>query len=239
MNQRMGKMSGVMLQALSSAAQDVLIDLWELDLRPIGGQVHRFCNHVNELSGAVLWQGQEYEGYPIQADGFELTGQGAGNRPKITVANVFGLITGAAADHGQLVGALVVRRQVLARFLDAGNFAAGNPNADPLQEVVSKYLIERMASLTAETAVFELAAPSEADGSVIPARVMLADFCPFAYRGEECGYGGRPVADRFGMPTDDPAKDACGGRLLDCQARFGATAALPFGGFVGIDKTLG
>lgn len=239
MNPRIGAMSGEMQRALSAAEQDVLLDLWELDLRPLGGAVHRFCNQANEKSEPVVWKGQAYDPYPIQAEGFELTGQGAGNRPKITVANVFGFVTGAAAQYGQLIGAAVVRRQVLARFLDAVNFQAGNPQADPSQEVVGKYLIERMASMTAEAAVFELAAPSEADGSVIPARIMLANICPFAYRGEECGYTGRPVADRFDMRTDDPAKDDCSKGLLGCQARFGLTAALSFGGFVGIDKTLG
>lgn len=103
---------------------------------------------------------------------------------------------------------------------------------------MSKYLVERMVSLTAESAQFELAAPSEADGAVIPARLMLHDYCPFAYRGEACGYKGKPVADRFNMPTSDPLKDECSHQLLGCQARHGADAALPFGGFVGVDKTL-
>ena len=134
------------------------------------------------------------------------------------------------------VGAVVTRRQTYAQFLDAVNFTAGNSKADSTQEIVSKYLIERLSSLNAEIAVFELSAPSEADGAVIPARVMLANVCVWQYRGAECGYMGKPVADRFGMPTSDPTQDACGGRLLDCQARFGKTAVLPFGAFPSCDK---
>ena len=224
MNPRMKQLSIPMLRALSAADQGVLVDLWELDLRPLGGEILRYCNLMNELSQPVIWKGQAYQGLPIQADGFESSGQGAGNRPKVTLANVY--------------GTEVWRRQTYARFLDAANFAQGNPQADPAQEIVSKYLVERMVSLTAESAQFELAAPSEADGAVIPARLMLHDYCPFDYRGEACGYRGKPVADRFDIPTADLEKDECSRKLQGCKARFGETAALPFGGWVGVDKTL-
>lgn len=236
MNQRIQQMSGAMLTALSALEQDVLIDLWEVDLRSLGGELLRLCNIQSEKADFIVWKGQQYQSYPIKADGFELSGQGASNRPKLTVSNVMGLVTGLAEKHNQLVGAVVTRRQTYAQFLDAVNFNAGNSKADKTQEIVSKYLIERLSSLNAEMAVFELSAPSEADGAVIPARVMLANVCVWQYRGAECGYTGKPVADRFGMPTSDPAQDACGGRLLDCQARFGKTAVLPFGAFPSCDK---
>ena len=236
MNQRIQKMSATMLTALSALEQDCLIDLWEVDLRALGGELLRFCNLHGEKADYIVWKGQQYQSYPIKADGFELSGQGASNRPKLTVSNVMGLVTGLAEKHNQLVGAVVTRRQTYAQFLDAVNFTSGNSKADNTQEVVSKYLIERLSSLNAKMAVFELAAPSEADGAVIPARVMLANVCVWQYRGAECGYTGKPVADRFGIPTSDPAQDACGGRLLDCQARFGKTAVLPFGAFPSCDK---
>lgn len=225
-------------QAASALQQNALVDLWELDLRPLGGEILRYCNIVNELGQSVVWKGKTYDPHPIHADGFEMTGQGAGNRPKVTLANVLGVITGLAEKYDQLVGAEVWRRQTYSQFLDAVNFAGGNTEADPTQEIVSKYLIERMVTLTTENAQFELSAPSEADGSIIPARLMLADHCPWAYRGEECGYRGKPVADRFDMPTNDPQKDDCSHKFLGCKARFGETAALPYGGWISVDKTL-
>lgn len=237
MNQRIQKMSGAMLMALSALEQDVLIDLWEVDLRALGGELLRLCNIQSETADFIVWKGQQYQSYPIQADGFELSGQGASNRPKLTVSNVMGLVTGLAEKHNQLVGAIVTRHQTYAQFLDAANFqAAQNQKADPTQEIVSKFTIEQLSNLNAETATFTLATPSEADGAIVPARMMLASVCVWQYRGAECGYGGRPVADRFGNPTNDPAQDACGQRLLDCQARFGKNAVLPFGGFPSCDK---
>lgn len=236
MNARMEGLSGRMLSSMSAIEQDVLVDLWEFDFRKFGGDRHFFCNQVNEMGQPVVWQGMEYQPYPIQAEGFESRAQGAGNRPTLTISNMFGFVTAAAEQFNQLVGVLVVRRQTYAKFLDAANFEAGNATADASQEVVSKYVVERLASLTVESAVLELAVPAESDGARFPARIMLANTCCWQYRGEECGYTGGAVADRFDLPTSDMKKDRCSGTLTACRARFGATAALPFGGWPSVDK---
>jgi len=127
MNARMKTLSGVMLKALTAAQQDVLIELWEVDFRPFGGEVWRFCNQINEKNGGIVWKGAEYAPYPIEAEGFEMTAQGAGNRPTLRVSNALGFVTGAAEQYNQLAGVEVVRRLTYAKFLDAANFTAGNP----------------------------------------------------------------------------------------------------------------
>lgn len=99
MNTRMQKMSGKMLMALSELEQDCLIDLWELDLRRMGGELLRFCNFQNEKKQDIVWKGQTYTAYPIHAEGFELSGNGTANRPKLTVSNVMGLVTGLSLIH--------------------------------------------------------------------------------------------------------------------------------------------
>jgi lambda family phage minor tail protein L len=64
---------------------------------------------------------------------------------------------------------------VYARFLDAVNLG-GNPrrpgtgSGQPLGD-------EQLSELKATTATFVLATPTETDGSVFPARIMLADVC--------------------------------------------------------------
>ncbi len=80
--------------------------------------------------GAGHRQGRKYEAYPIDGSGFEMNDRGSSARPSLTVSNLFGLVTGMAEDLQSLVGATVVRRRVYARFLDAVNFVAGNPEAD-------------------------------------------------------------------------------------------------------------
>ncbi len=53
-----------------------------------------------------------------------------------------------------------------ARFLDAVNFVAGNPEADPEQELSDRWVVEQMSQLTAMTASFVLATPTETDGAL-------------------------------------------------------------------------
>ncbi|WP_224156695.1 phage minor tail protein L, partial [Escherichia coli] len=151
----------------------------------------------------------------------------------LTVSNLFGLVTGMAEDLQSLVGATVVRRRVYARFLDAVNFVAGNPEADPEQELSDRWVVEQMSQLTAMTASFVLATPTETDGALFPGRIMLANTCMWDYRGDECGYNGPAVADEFDNPTTDIRKDRCSKCMRGCEMR-GMVAN--FGGFLSINK---
>lgn len=223
-------------KAITQLEQDVLLELFDIDFTKFGGDVYHFCNQTNELGQPIVWQGVTYLPYPISADGFELKNTGASNRPNITLSNLYGLVTAVVEDYQGGVGAVVTRRQVYAQHLDAANFAKGNPNADPNQQLVSRYVIERYSSLNSQSATFELAVPSETDGVMLPRRIIVANTCGWTYRGDGCGYTGHPVADEFDQPTNDPKKDKCSKCLQGCRARFGRKAVLPFGGFVGVDK---
>ena len=223
-------------KAITQLEQDVLLELFDIDFTKFGGDVYHFCNQTNELGQPIVWQGVTYLPYPISADGFELKNTGASNRPNITLSNLYGLVTAVVEDYQGGVGAVVTRRQVYAQHLDAANFAKGNPNADPNQQLLSRYVIERYSSLNSQSATFELAVPSETDGVMLPRRIIVANTCGWTYRGDGCGYTGHAVADEFDKPTDDPEKDKCSKCLQGCRARFGKKAVLPFGGFVGVDK---
>ncbi len=76
------------------------------------------------------------------------------------------MVTGMAEDLQSLVGGTVVRRKVYARFLDAVNFVNGNSDADPEQEVISRWRIEQCSELSAVSASFVLSTPTETDGAV-------------------------------------------------------------------------
>lgn len=162
------------LNETTKTEQPARVRLWEFDLTPIGGERYFFCNEPNEKGGPVTWQGRQYQPYPIDGKGFEMKAKGASNRPSVEVSNLFGLVTGIADDLNSLVGARIYRCTVYSRFLDAVNFHAGNPDADPEQEVVQFYVVEQLVSINSKTAKFTLASPIESDGAVIPARTMLA-----------------------------------------------------------------
>ncbi|EQC0009507.1 phage minor tail protein L [Escherichia coli] len=186
--------------------QSAQVVLWEIDLAEVGGERYFFCNEQNEKGEPVIWQGRQYQVYPIQGTGFELNGKGSAARPTLTVSNLHGMVTGMAEDLQSLVGGTVVRRKVYARFLDAVNFVNGNSDADPEQEVISRWRIEQCSELSAVSASFVLSTPTETDGAVFPGRIMLANTCTWTYRGDECGYHGPAVADEYDQPTSDNGK---------------------------------
>lgn len=142
------------------------------------------------------------------------------------------MVTGMAEDLQSLVGGTVVRRKVYARFLDAVNFVNGNSEADPEQEVISRWRIEQCSELSAVSATFVLATPTETDGAVFPGVSCWPTPVP-TYRGDECGYSGPAVADEYDQPTSDITKDKCSKCLSGCKFRNNVGN---FGGFLSINK---
>ncbi len=140
------------LNECTRAEQSASVVLWEIDLTEVGGERYFFCNEQNEKGEPVTWQGRQYQAYPIQGSGFELNGKGTSTRPTLTVSNLYGMVTGMVEDLQSLVGGTVVRRKVYARFLDAVNFVNGNSDADPEQEVISRWRIEQCSELSAVSA---------------------------------------------------------------------------------------
>ena len=154
------------LNECTKTEQSALVVLWEIDLTEVGGDRYFFCNEQNEKGEPVTWQGRQYQAYPIQGSGFEMNGKGASARPTLKVSNLYGMVTGMAEDLQSLVGGTVVRRKVYARFLDAVNFVNGNSDADPEQEVISRWRIEQCSELSAVSTSFVLSTPTETDGAV-------------------------------------------------------------------------
>ena len=161
-----------------------------------------------------------------------MSGNGPSNRPTLTIGNVDGFVTALCNRFDQCLGGIVRRRLVYMHYLDAVNFEGGNKRADPSQEALSYFLIEQLSSLNRSIAQFTLALPSETDSALIGAR-MITTTCSWLYRGVECGYTGRAVADEKDQPTTDPQKDKCSGLLTGCKLRNNTQN---YGGFVSVDK---
>lgn len=204
------------------------IELFELHL---DGEVLRFHAGTNQLMQPVVWQGQTYAPVPVQAEGFEASGRGQFPRPKLRVANIDGVISQALMGD-DLSGRKVVRRRTLARYLDAVNFTAGNPEADPTAEFVPDiFYIDRKSAETKAFVEFELASAMDVTGMKLPRRQIIQNSCAWRYRGPECGYAGGACADAMDNPVSSMDRDVCGKRLDSCKLRFGETAVLPYGGF--------
>lgn len=110
-------------QDIQKPAPGAIIELFELDATMLGApSVYRFVNWANPLGGDVVWRGQTYTRYPVEAEGFELSGRGALPRPKLRVANANGLMGALAIDLDNLLGARLTRWRTFVHYLDAVNF---------------------------------------------------------------------------------------------------------------------
>lgn len=209
-----------------------IVELFELDLTPFGSDLLRFHAGTNGLLSNVTWDGNVYTAFPVAASGFEFTGQGQAPRPKLMVSNVAGAITALVLQYSDLVGAKVTRRRTLVKYLDAVNFSAGNPTADPTAEFPADiFYIDRKSVETNEIVEFELAPAMDITGVMLPRRQIIQNICPWKYRGSECGYTGTSYFDVNDETVGTLGADVCGKRLTSCKVRFGQYAELPYGGF--------
>jgi lambda family phage minor tail protein L len=237
------------VQELQQVAPSSVIELFELRLvADLHGSsdVYRFHAGVNGKNngGNVVWDGRTYTAMPIECDGFEYSGNGQLPRPKLRVANVFGTITtvllavNAITPGNDLIGAKLIRKRTLARYLDAVNFPSNvNPYGTPdstAEFPEEIYYISRKVAETRDMVEFELAAVFDLQGVRAPKRQCISNVCQWVYRSAECGYIGTSYFNDNDQGVATEGLDVCGKRVNSCKARFGATATLPFGSFPGV-----
>lgn len=220
---------------LAQLQHDAIVELYDLDLNPIGvNTILYFCNY-SAVGGNLVWRGLTYSAIPIECKGFEFNGRGQLPRPQLTVANTMGAITSLMLFYGDLVGSRITRHRTLAQYLDGGSTPDPNTLFDD-----DIYFIDRKVSEDKLRVVFELASSLDLEGFKLPRRIITADTCGWiaisGYRGQHCGYAGPPVADETDNPTNNPLLDKCGGRLKSCKMRFGQYGTLRYGGFPGVDN---
>ncbi|MGZ6477655.1 MAG: phage minor tail protein L [Bdellovibrionales bacterium] len=213
-----------------------IIELYELDATALGGDILRFHAGTNNLNQNIVWNAQEYTRYPIVASGFEYAGTGSLPRPKVQVSNFLSGITTLTMAFNDLMGAKFTRRRTLRMYLDAVNFAGGNPSADPDAAFPDEiFYVDRKSLENRDGVEFELACSFDLVGVQLPRRQVIQNICVWKYRGGECGYTGTNYFTGGDVATSDASADTCGKRLSSCKKRFGQTSVLPFGGFPGAD----
>jgi len=218
---------------LQKVAPSSIIELFQLDATPFGGEIYYFHAGTNNLTANVVWQGNTYNAFPVHITGFEFTSKGQLPRPTMAVSNVTSIITTLVMAYDDLLGAKVTRLRTMAKYLDAVNFAGGvNPTADSTAEFPRDiYFIERKVSENKQVVEFELAASFDVQGVKLPRRQIIQNICPWKYRGSECGYAGTAYFDKDDVSVGSLSLDVCGKRLSSCEARFGTNNPLPFGAF--------
>ena len=179
--------------AVFSNLQDMnpsaIIELFTLQLSTAlhgANTIYRFhAGSSLNANGQITWDGNAYLRFPIQASGFSFQ-KGQLPRPKLTISNGTGLISAILLTVNEitagndLTGAKVTRIRTLAKFLDAVNFSNGtNATADPTAEFPREiYSIDRKSSENREIVEFELAAPTDLAGVLIPGRQATRSIFP-------------------------------------------------------------
>tara|TARA_A100001391_G_scaffold202931_2_gene193873 strand:- start:16 stop:633 length:618 start_codon:yes stop_codon:yes gene_type:complete len=157
--------------------------------------IFRFHAGTSMNSNAnIIWQGDTYQKFPIDAQGFEFSGKGQIPRPQLTMSNLGGIsrsgsvlsvtdlltIVNLTTPHNDLLGATVTRLLVLASSLDNANFSSGSnpfgtPNSNELPQEI--YVIDRKMAESRNLVQFELTAANDTQNKRVPARqVTRTDF---------------------------------------------------------------
>ena len=228
-----------------------IVELYEIELTAdLHGVDFTYRFHAgvapDNSNGDVIWAGNTYSKYPIEVEGFEYNAEsGSLPRPTMRVSNILGTITSILISVNQttpgndLTGAKVTRIRTLVRYLDDANFPSESSNPYGTADTTSKfpdeiYYVARKVTENRDLIEFELSSAFDLMGVRAPKRQCNQNLCPWIYKGAECGYSGTDYFDENDKAVTDSADDKCGKRLSSCQARFGSTAELPYGGFPGI-----
>ena len=151
--------------------------------------VYRFHNGANlNSNGKVVWNGNEYERFPIQCEGFEFTGRGTLPRPRISISNILGTITAIMQNVNEttigndLNGTKLVRIRTLVRFLDAVNFPGNtNPHGtpDPTAEFPQEiYFLDRKVSENRGVVQWEAISALDLVNVKLPKRIATRSIFP-------------------------------------------------------------
>lgn len=208
-----------------------LVDLYELDLTPFGGDRLRFHGYMQV--GPIIWQGNEYNPWPIELDGLETVGEGPQPSPTLSVGNIgqdqqgepiAGIISALCIQYQDMVGAKMSMVRTFAEYLDAENYPEGNPSADPTEFIPPEvWEIESKQSESPQVVVFELSSVMDAEDAQLPDLIVQTSVCAWTrkggYRGAYCAYAGAAMFDEDDNPTTDPTADKCSGRLSSCKLR--------------------
>jgi lambda family phage minor tail protein L len=195
----------------------------QTDINQETNTVFRFHNNVKLTNSSIYWQGKEFVAAPIQAEGFETNLKGTLPTPRLslTVSDegipVLSQLKERIRELGDLSGAKVTRIRTFAKFIDAENFygttsPAGfqpDPNAEFPRDV---FYIDRKSKEDKFTIEYELGSILDVGDAKLPARLVVANSCPFSYRGAGCcyEYSERRIENEHGaegesvLPTSAP-----------------------------------
>lgn len=258
---------------LSDLNPSTLITLFEIDISDIAfdkgiitspdnsnenERIFRFHNNIPYLGQNIIWRGKSYSSLPIKAEGFDISSKGTLPTPRLFISvnedsvPMLSLLKVQLSKLGDLIGAKITRVRTFYKYLDAINYAEGNPSEDPNAELPRDvYYIDRKSNENKTNIEYELASILDVEGIQLPARIVVSNRCPYQYRGEGCLYeaAGNRVAAVHGsiakMPSDAPPvatergdliKDLLPGVSLFKRGKWARNTVYTVGQYVYVEK---
>lgn len=171
------------------------------DLEYASGSFAYFFNGVDSDLTEVQFRdsngtARTYTPLPIFSEGFDISADGAYSRPELSIANIESTFADSVGglDYEDLIGRRITKRTTLKKYLvgETGDSGAGNA---PVEFPKIVYIIDRIKAKNIMQVTFELAAPFDLAGIVLPRRTVIGGSCPFKYKGAAKSV---PIADRRG-----------------------------------------
>ena len=163
---------------------DNLITLFILEL-PNGTKLHFHPGLDGNLAEITFrddyasYTERTYVALPLDITDIEVSGDGASNRPTLSVANVLTTFRDLLPDfeYDKLLGSRLTRRTTLQKYLTSGSGSVA-----PTEFPKISYIIDRIKSETPSFVTFELASPFDLEGISIPKRIVVGKYCSWIYK---------------------------------------------------------
>lgn len=213
----------------------IVVTLYQIDTAIYGGGVIYLSPTTDESRYAVVFNGNTYTPFPIDAQGFDIS-SGKAPRPTVQLSNLQALLIGGINQYRGLQNCPFTRIRVRRSELD-------DQNPEITSDFVNydRYYINQITSQTAVSIEFELITALElANRQVFPKNNMV-NYCNHIYRkwdadtntfkiatANPCPYAGTQYFDEFNQVTTQ-ALDRCSKAVSGCERRF--SSGLPFNGF--------
>jgi len=182
-------MSDLIKDFQKQAPGSELVELYEIE-KPNGSYAYLTRGEDSDGSSLQIYDYDSnstlrtYSPLPITADGFDIKISGAIARPTFTVSNVTETFSTAigTTNFDLLTGKKFIRRLTLKRYLAGESQDPGSGNT-PIEFPRQVWTISRIQDRDKNQINFELTAPFDLQGVIIPARQVVSNACSWQYTG--------------------------------------------------------
>jgi lambda family phage minor tail protein L len=160
-------------------------------------------NNGSFNKGQIYWQNNYYYPFPMIAEGFDYTSVGTLPVPQLSLINYspddstnsfYKYIRMQIQSLGDIVGGKFTRIRTFLKYLDPLNFSGNNnpysddPSITEIELPRDIYFVDRKELENKNVLKYDLVSILDLENLTLPGRTLLANKCPFQYRGEGCLY---------------------------------------------------